>query len=58
MVRAAESAVVDSVKLAKSAPVLVQLAERQWGASASLPLNILPGVQCNALSLKCSEAAA
>lgn len=56
MVRAAESAVVDSVKLAKSAPVLVQLAERQWGASASLPLNILPGVHCNALSLKCSEA--
>lgn len=43
MFDAAESGVIDSVQLAQSAPILVQLAERQWGASATLPLSILPG---------------
>lgn len=46
MLAAAESAVADSVQLAKSAPVLVQLSERQWGASATLPLDIVPGQCC------------
>lgn len=40
---AVESGVIDSVQLTQSAPLLVQLAERQWGASATLPLSILPG---------------
>lgn len=40
-----ESAVLDSVHLAQSAPVLLQLAERQWGASATLPLTIMPGME-------------
>lgn len=37
------------MQLAKSAPVLVQLPQRQWGASATLPLDIVPGVYCSAL---------
>ncbi|DBA84070.1 hypothetical protein WJX77_002568 [Trebouxia sp. C0004] len=38
-----KSGVIESVQLTQSAPLLVQLAERQWGASATLPLSILPG---------------
>ncbi|KAL3139071.1 hypothetical protein ABBQ32_005868 [Trebouxia sp. C0010 RCD-2024] len=37
-----ETAVADTVHLAKTAPVLVQLSERQWGASATLPLDTVP----------------
>ena len=49
---AVESGVIDSVHLTQSAPMLVQLAERQWGASATLPLSILPGaLPCLILSL-------
>ena len=46
MLPAVETAVADSVQLAKSAPVLVQLSERQWGASATLPLDTVPGECC------------
>lgn len=40
------------MQLTQYAPLLVQLAERQWGASATLPLSILPG----ALACTCSFA--
>lgn len=43
---AVESAVADTLRLSKSSPLLVQLKDRPWGASASLPLSILPGIVC------------
>ena len=50
LLAAVETAVADSVQLAKSAPVLVQLSERQWGASATLPLDTVPGECCSVLA--------
>ena len=54
MLTAVETAVADSVQLAKSAPVLVQLPERQWGASATLPLDIASGKHITASLGVCS----
>lgn len=56
---AVETAFADTIHLAKSAPVLVQLSERQWGASATLPLDTVPG-ECFTLqwqSVEVPEAA-
>ena len=46
LLSAVETVVADSVQLAKSSPILLQLSERQWGASATLPLDTVPGECC------------